>query len=138
HDPLLADRHILGSIFYRQSLSFAGHVSRRHGEDVHRRILERLSRGEAFQRAFAAVCGEPLEEAEERWRGELRASFSWPAFIFRTVSLFHILAALVIVAFVLQMVRRRRALERMRRAEAPAASAVEEPGRRSEESEEKK
>ena len=86
------------------------------GEAQLRRLLSRLGRGEDFAEAFAAVYGTSVTEFEDRWRSSLSTgsgALDWVRAVLARTTLFTYVALLVIVAFVVQYIRRRRRKERM-------------------------
>ncbi|MEE8142579.1 MAG: hypothetical protein V3T77_05725 [Planctomycetota bacterium] len=113
-----SDSHRLDTLFYRQSLSFIDSVTRRHGEAVHARILDGVAKGLRFPASFRRVTGETIEEIEMLWHEELAREFSWFWFIAHSIHLFQILAMVVVIGFMVQWLRRRRALRRMAAEEA--------------------
>ena len=110
--------HRMTSIYYRQSLGFVSHLSDRHGEDVHARILAGLEQGRAMGDAFREVTGELLAEAEHSWFQQISRDASWIRAVLQSLGLFHILALFVIMGFGYQWVLRRRRLRSMAREEA--------------------
>ena len=86
------------------------------GEKGLRELLARLGRGEKFEAAFAVVYGMPLERFGAEWAESLSTgsrALDWVRGVLSWTSMFTYLAALVVVAFLVQRLRRSRRKEEM-------------------------
>jgi hypothetical protein len=106
------------SIYYAQAHLFILHWNDRFGSALHRKLLDRLARGESLEAAFVAQTGLPLVEVERQWHARLAAGHSWIGGLVLGGSLYQVLALVAVVAFFRERRRRLRALSRMSRQEA--------------------
>lgn len=109
--------HRAESILYQQSLSVVEAVDRMHGAAVHSRILAGLRDGLEFPAAYQGATDRSLDSDEDRWHRELASQFSWLDTVLLEITLFRLLALVVVVAFVVETLRRRKRLQRMAESE---------------------
>ena len=101
------------SLAYEQCESVVGYLARKAGPGVFARVFERMRGGESFEEALrGATGGCSLEELQRRWRSSLKAGFwDWLG-ILSGISLFMVLAMLLVMAYLIMKWRARRTLRR--------------------------
>lgn len=92
---------------YLLSAALVNEIRQRHGRDVQARIAAAVAQGTAFEPAFFAVTGEPVDAAADRaWRGHRRVS-RWVPVITSPSAVWTLILALAVVAFLVSARRRR-------------------------------
>ena len=98
------------SLAYEEAESAVGYLAHRHGGAVFRSLFDRMRAGESFEQAIARVTGGPLADFEAKWRETVKVSFwDWVNLI-SGISLFTLVALLMVVAYLTMRWRARRKL----------------------------
>lgn len=92
---------------YLQSYSLVNHILSEYGRPAFHGLIERLSRGEAFEQAAPVALGVSLEELEAEWRRHLRFRYNLIPFL-TSSTLLWVLITLVLTATYVQRKRRAR------------------------------
>ncbi len=97
------------AIAYAQSVAFVEFLRDRHGPWAFRLLIDRVSEGDAFEKAFGIAFRSPLSVEEKAFRDELPRRYPWwPLLLSGGTLLWVIASGLLVVGYV----RRRRALSR--------------------------
>jgi hypothetical protein len=112
-------------IAYLQSEALVRFIADRRGIAAVRETLRRAAGGEPFHDALRAATGVEFHDLQREWRDWLRAEFSLPYLILRSLPFFALVAVVVVVAYAIRRIRDRRLLRRM---EVEEQEAPEDPG----------
>ena len=116
-DQYLPRSHDRATTLYAVAALFTEWTRQTWGEDFHARILKRCNPSTTWARAFELESGVSPEVAFDRWQATFGSQVLWPGLLLDILTSWKSIAVLVIVAAVVQGIRRRRALDRMRRLE---------------------
>ena len=98
-------------IAYAQSVAFVEFLRDRHGSLAFQRLIDRVSNGDGFEKAFGVAFYVPLSMEEEAFRKELPRRYPWWPLLLSGGTLVWVdTSALVVLAWV----RRRRTVKAMR------------------------
>lgn len=98
-------------IAYAQSVAFVEFLRDRHGSFAFQRLIERVSQGDHFEKAFGVAFYLPLSMEEDAFRRELPRRYPWWPLLLSGGTLVWIgTSGLVVLAFI----RRRRAVRKLR------------------------
>lgn len=98
-------------IAYAQSVAFVEFLRDRHGPFAFQRLIERVSGGDSFEKAFGVAFSLPLSMEEDAFRRELPRRYPWWPLLLSGGTLVWIgTAGLVVLGFI----RRRRAVKALR------------------------
>lgn len=104
---------------YAQSFSFMGYLTRKHGEEVPRRILGRVREGIDFPAAFHEVTGRGIADAERAWRESVVWKYRWIPILTSNGLLFSGIGILFLLSYLRKKRQTRRTLESWRRFDPP-------------------
>lgn len=98
-------------IAYAQSVAFVEFLGERHGTRAFQRLIERVSQGDGFEKAFGVAFFVPLSMEEEAFRNELPRRYPWWPLLLSGGTLVWIgISALVVLAWF----RRRKVVKALR------------------------
>lgn len=98
-------------IAYAQSVAFVEFLRDRHGSLAFQRLIDRVSSGDGFEKAFGVAFFVPLSMEEDAFRKELPRRYPWwPLLLSGGTLVWIVTAALVVLAWI----RRRRTVRAIR------------------------
>lgn len=98
-------------IAYAQSAAFVEFLRARHGTGAFQRLIERVSAGDQFEKAFGIAFRLPLSMEEDAFKRELPRKYPWwPLLLSGGTAVWALGGVLLVIAFV----RRRRAVKALR------------------------
>ncbi len=98
-------------IAYAQSAAFVEFLRARHGSGAFQRLIDRVSQGDGFEKAFGAAFWVPLSMEEEAFKKDLPRRYPWwPLLLSGGTLVWAVMSVLLIVAWV----RRRREVRELR------------------------
>lgn len=112
-------RHGAARAAYAQSFSFMGYLTRKHGEEVPRRILGRVREGIDFPTAFHEVTGRGIADAERAWRESVVWKYRWIPILTSNGLLFSGMGLLFLLSYLRKRRQTRRTLEDWGRFDPP-------------------
>jgi hypothetical protein len=118
------DRLSQVEVAYAQSYSFVSHIYEKGGEATFRSLIDKVAEGVPFAEAFRSVYGVGLEEEEQAWRETLSSRFSWIPLVTSNATLWALISALFIFAYLRVRRRRRLRLEAMELEEQAKEAAL--------------
>ncbi|MDE0961388.1 MAG: hypothetical protein OSB09_11480 [Planctomycetota bacterium] len=112
-DQYLPRTHVRASLLYAEALSFIEWTQRHFEPGLHARILAHCKGGARWQDSFELETGLTIEQATRNWITELSERDVFLGLVFDLLVSWNGLALLVIIAFVVQISRRRSRLRQM-------------------------
>jgi len=112
-DQYLPRTHGRASLLYAEALSFIDWTRRNFEPGLHARILAHCKEGSHWHQGFELETGLTIEEATRDWITELADRDVFLGLILDLILSWNGLALLVIIAFVVQIMRRRSRLRQM-------------------------
>lgn len=116
-DRYLPKSHNRATTLYAVAVLFTEWTRQTWGEEFHARILKRCNASTSWAQAFEAESGVSVEVAFDRWQSTFGSRVLWPGLLLDILTSWKSIALLVVIAAVVQGIRRRRALDKMRQQE---------------------
>jgi hypothetical protein len=107
---------------YTEALSFFLYLRDRKGEEGIRALLYQLKQGKEFTTAFSLAFGGKPEEIEAKWLSSLNFWYKWVPVVTSTFSIFFLITALFLIAYIRKRARTRELLRRFDEEELSADS----------------